>query len=179
MSKYEKVYQKLRKTLSDNEIADSMLIPADLSTAEKKKADEELRAFRFKLLNEMSEEQRIYSDLLRLRYQIENYLENDIYDVSKSFGKQLSEYVRILNRTKKKVSEDLNIHYTRFSRILNDREEPNVEFVYRLEKHSGELIPALIWWKLINIKQEDEIRKNKKTRKIEASKVKDAIQYRA
>jgi len=179
MGKYEKIYQKLRKTLTDEEIADSMLIPPDLTPAEKKKADEELKAFRFKLLNTMTEEQRIYSDLLRLRYQIENYLEEEYFDESKSFGKQLSEYVRILNRTKKKVSEDLNVHYTRFSRIINDREEANVEFVYRLEKHSGELIPALIWWKLITKRQEYEIKQDKKTRKKEASKVKNAIKYRA
>lgn len=179
MGKYEKIYQKLRKTLTDEEIADSMLIPADLTVEEKKKADAELRAFRFKLLNEMTEEQRIYSDLLRLRYQIESYLEEGYFDESKSFGKQLSEYVRILNRTKKKVSEDLNVHYTRFSRILNDREDPNVEFVYRLEKHSGELIPALIWWKLITKKQEFEIKQDKKTRKKEASKVKNAVKFRA
>ena len=179
MGKYEKIYQKLRKTLSDEEIADSMLIPADLTTEEKKIADEELRAFRFKLLNEMTDEQRIYSDLLRLRYQIESYLKEDFFDESKSFGKQLSEYVRILNRTKKKVSEDLNVHYTRFSRILNDREEPNIEFVYRLEKHSAELIPALIWWKLIIKKQEFDIQQDKKTRKKEAAKVKNAVKYRA
>ena len=48
--------------------------------------------------------------------------------------------------------------------------EPNIEFVYRLEKHSGELIPALIWWKLIIRKQEFEIKQDKKTRKKEASK---------
>lgn len=179
MGKYEKIYQKLRKTLTDEEIADSMLIPADLTPEEKKKADEELRAFRFKLLNEMTEEQRVYSDLLRFRYQIESYLEEDFFDKSKSFGKQLSEYVRILNRTKKKVSEDLNVHYTRFSRIINDREDPNVEFVFRLEKHSGELIPALTWWKLLTKKQEFEIKQDRKTRKREASKVKNAVKFRA
>ena len=179
MGKYEKIYQKLRKTLTDEEIADSMLIPPDLTAEEKNKADAELRALRFKLLNEMTEEQRIYADLLRLRYQIESYLKEDYFDSAKSFGKQLSEYVRILNRTKKKVSEDLNIHYTRFSRILNDREDPNIEFIYRLEKHSGELIPALIWWKLITKKQEFEIKQDKKTRKKEGLNVKDAVKFRA
>lgn len=58
MSRYEELYQKLRKTLTDEEIADSMLILQDLTAAEQKKADEELRAFRLKLLNERTEEQR-------------------------------------------------------------------------------------------------------------------------
>ncbi len=179
MGKYEKIYQKLRKKYTDEEIADSMLIPADLTEAEKKKADEELRVFRFKLLQEMTEEQRIYSDLLRLRYQIETYITKEEYVPEKSFGKQLEEYTRILKRTKKKLSEDLNIHYTRLSRIINDREDPNIELIYRLEKHSGMLIPALIWWRLLTKKQEFSIKKDKVTRKKEAAMVKNAVKFRA
>jgi len=179
MSKYEEIYQKLSKHLTDEEIADSMLIPADLTEEEQKQADEELRAFRFKLLAEMTEEKRIYSDLLRFRYQLENYLENEEFNSSREFGGQLEEYARILKRTKKKLSEDLNIHYTRLSRIINNHEDPNIELTYRLEKHSGELIPALMWWKLITKKQEFEIKRDKTTRRIEAAKVKNAVRYRA
>ncbi len=179
MSKNEKVYQKVSKHLTDEEIADSMLIPADLTDEEQKRADEELRAFRFKLLAEMTEEQRVYSDLLRFRYQLENYLENDEFNPEREFGLQLEEYARILKRTKKQLSEDLNIHYTRLSRIINNRESPNIELTYRLEKHSGELIPALTWWRLIIKKQEFEIKRDKKTRKIEAGKVKNVVKYRA
>ena len=67
MSKYEKIYQDLRKQYTDEEIADSMLIPADMTAEEKARADEELRAFRFKLLREQTEEQRMFSDLMRLK----------------------------------------------------------------------------------------------------------------
>ena len=179
MSKYEEIYQRLSKHLTDEEIAESMLIPADLTEEEQKQANEELSVFRFKLLAERTEEQRIYSDLLRFRYQLENYLENEEFNPLREFGGQLEEYARILKRTKKKLSEDLNIHYTRLSRIINNREEPNIELTYRLEKHSGKLISALMWWKLITKKQEFEIKRDKVTRRIEAAKVKNAVRYRA
>ena len=179
MKKYEKKYKELRKEYSDKEIADSMLIPQDLTSAEKIKADEELRAFRFKLLKDQTEEKRIYSDLLRFKYLLEDYIKEKIYDEEKSFGKHLEEYVRILKRTKKRLSEDLAIHYTRLSRIINDKEEPNIELMYRLEKHSANLIPALYWWKLVTKKQEHIIKQDKATRKKEASKVKNGIQFRA
>ena len=179
MKKYEKIYKELRKKYSDEEIADSMLIPQDLSESEQKKADEELRAFRFKLLREQTEEQRIFSDLMRFKFLMEDYIENADYSEEKNFGKHIEEYLRILNRTKKKLSEDLGIHYTRLSRIINSKEEPNIELIYRLEKHSGELIPALLWWKLAMKKQEYHIKKDKQTRKKEASKVKNAIKFRA
>lgn len=175
MKKYEKIYKELRKKYTDEEIADSMLIPEDLTEEEQQKANEEIRAFRFKLLRERTEEQRIFSDLMRFRFQMENYIREEDYSPEKSFGKHLEEYARILKRTKKELSEDLDVHYTRFSRLINDREEPNTELTYRLEKHSGNIISALTWWKLIVKKQEYLIRKDEETRAREAAKVKNAV----
>ncbi|MGB0932400.1 MAG: hypothetical protein ACPGVB_16580, partial [Chitinophagales bacterium] len=130
ISKYqgdEKIYNELKKEYSDEEIADSMLIPADLTEEEQKQADEELRAFRFQLLRNQTEERRIISDLMRFRFQLAYYIKNQEFSKERNFGKCLEEYVRILNQSKKKLSEDLDIHYTRLSRIINDREEPNIE----------------------------------------------------
>jgi len=44
-----------------------------------------------------------------------------------------------------------------------------------LEKHSGNIISALTWWKLIVKKQEYLIRKDEETRAREAAKVKNAV----
>ena len=68
MKKYEKIYHELRKEYTDEEIAESILIPADLTAEEKAVADEEMRAFRFKLLREQTEEQRIFPELVRLEF---------------------------------------------------------------------------------------------------------------
>ncbi len=179
MKKYEKIYKELRKKYSDEEIATSMLIPQDLSEEERKKSEEEIRAFRFKLLRERTKEQRVYSELLRFKYLMEDYLRKEPYTEEKSFGKHVEEYIRILNRTKKRLSEDLDVHYTRLSRLINDKEEPNVEIMYRLEKHSGNIIPAIYWWKLVTKKQEFIIKKDLKTRKKEGAKVKNAVRNRA
>lgn len=179
MKKYEKKYKELRKKYTDEEIADSMLIPKDLTDEELKKSNEELKAFRFKLLSERTEEQRIYTDLLRFKFLMEDYIKKEPFNEEKSFGKHIEEYVRILKRTKKRLSEDLDVHYTRLSRIINDREEPNVELIYRLEVHSGGIVPALYWWKLVSKKQEYIIKQDLKTKKREGKKVKNAIKNRA
>lgn len=175
MNKYEKIYQKLSKYLTDEEIADSMLIPADLTEEEQEEANRELRAFRLKLLSEKTEDQRLYSDLLSFRYQLEDYIDSKEYNEEMNFGVYLEEYIRILKRTKKAVSEELNVHYTKLSRIINNRESPNIEFMYRLEEHAGGLVPAILWWKLLIKKQEYEIVKDQATRKAIASQVKRAI----
>jgi hypothetical protein len=177
MKRFEKAYNKLRETLTDEEIADAMLLPADLTEEEAERVNKEIRDFRFKLLASMTEEQRIYADLLRFRYQTETYLKQKSYQPAMKFGSRLDEYTRILNRTKKEIAADLGIHYTKFSRIINSRETPNLALMYRLEIHSGNLIPALFWWKLLMKEKAFEIVNDTETKKIESAKVKNALSY--
>ena len=77
--------------------------------------------------------------------------------------------------SRREMAEDLAIHYTKLSRILNDKEEPNVELSYRLEKHAGYLIKALTWWKVMILKQEFIISKDEDTRNQEQQKVKNFL----
>lgn len=176
MGEFEKLYNELRKQFSEEEIAESMMIPKELTEEQEDSANKEILVFRMKLLKERSEEKRIYADLLRFKFLMEDYVEHGSFDHEKTFGKQLEEYVTILRRTKKRLSEDLAVHYTRLSRIINDREEPNIELMYRLEKHSANLIPAVYWWKLVMKKQEFHLSQDNQTRMVEAAKVKNPIQ---
>ena len=173
--KYEKIYQELRKKYTDEEIAESMLIPADLTKEEREEADREMRALRMEKLRSMTEEDRILSDVMRLRFQMEDYVKKGKFSFEKTFGKYLEEYIRILKKARREIAEDLSIHYTKLSRIINDKEEPNVELSYRLEKHSGNLIKAITWWKLIIKKQEFIISADDKTKSIEQNKVKNYL----
>ena len=149
-----------------------MLVPADLSEGEKQALAEEMKAIRMQKLREMTEEDRILSDVMRLRFQIESYVKEGGFSFQKTFGKYLEEYIRILNKQRREIADDLSIHYTKLSRIINDKEEPNVELTYRLEKHSGNLISAKLWWKLMIKKQEFIISEDTETRKEEQEKVK-------
>jgi len=173
--KYEEIYQKLKQKYTDEEIADSMLIPADLTEKEREELATEMKEIRMQKLLDMTEEDRILSDVMRLRFQIESYLKQSGFSFEKTFGKFFEEYIRILKKTRRAIAEDLSIHYTKLSRIVNDREEPNVEIAYRLEKHSGHLIPAKLWWKLMIKKQEFIISRDEETRKKEQGKVKNAL----
>ncbi len=55
MGPYEKIYKELSQRLSDEEIADGYLIPADLSAEESAVAEAELRAYRLERLNNRTE----------------------------------------------------------------------------------------------------------------------------
>ncbi|MCB0580935.1 MAG: hypothetical protein KDD10_16685 [Phaeodactylibacter sp.] len=173
--KYEKIYQKLREKYSDEEIVDSMLIPADLTENEKKELAEEMKAIRMQKLRETTEEDRILSDVVRLRFQIEDYVKKQHFSFQQTFGKYLEEYIRITKKSRREIAEDLSIHYTKLSRIINDKEEPSIELSYRLEKHSGGIIRAELWWKLMVKKQAFIISRDEETRKSEQEKVKNPL----
>lgn len=173
--KYEVIYNKLKEKYSDEEIADSMLIPADLTEKEKKELSVEMREIRMQKLRETNEQDTILADVMRLRFQIENYLKKGKFSFDKTFGKFLEEYMRVIKKTRRAIAEDLALHYTKLSRIINDKEEPNIELSYRLEKHSGNLISAKLWWKLMIKKHEFIILKDEETKRQEQLKVKNAL----
>ncbi len=173
--KYDKIYQKLRKKYTDEEITDSMMIPADLTEKEAKELAQKMKEIRLQKLRETTEEDQILSDVMRLRFQIEAYIKKESFSFQKTFGKYLEEYIRVIKKSRREIADDLAIHYTKLSRIVNDKEEPNIELSYRLEKHSGELIKAKLWWKLMIKKQEFIISKDEETRKVEQKKVKNSI----
>ncbi len=173
--KYDKIYKKLKKQYSDKEIVDSMLIPQDLTEKEKKELAKEMKEIRMQKLRETTQEEIILSDVMRLRFQIENYIKKGPFSFDKTFGKYLEEYLRIIKKSRREISEDLSVHYTKLSRIINDKEEPNIELSYRLEKHSGGLINAELWWKLMIKKHEFIISRDEETRIKEHKKVKNPL----
>jgi len=121
-----------------------------LSEEEKSAADKELKLLRFRRLNEMTEASRIYADLLRLRYQMSDYLELGLFDPDHSFGKYLKKYLQIFNLKRRELSDDISVHETKFSRIINDKKNPTLAILYRLEEHCNGIIEASIWWEVGN-----------------------------
>jgi len=174
--KYDKIYQQLKEKYTNEEIADSIMIPADLSKEEKTALAAEMKAIRFQKLSETTAEDRILADVMRLRFDIEAYLQKNAFLFDKTFGKYLEEYIRILNKSRKAIATDLALHYTKLSRIINDKEEPSIALCYRLEKHTGNLIKAKLWWQLLIKKQAFILEEDEITRAAEYDKVKNALQ---
>ena len=175
MKKYEKFYNQLRKTLTVEEIAADYIISKDITPEEEKELAAELWKIRQEKMKSMTEEDFIFGDVVRLRILMEDYTKEKEFSPDKTFGKYLLEYIRATRRTRKEISDELSIHYTKLSRIINDKEEPNIELTYRLEKHSGNIIKAELWWKLMIKKQEYKISQDVETKEREQKKVKNPI----
>jgi len=175
MGEKDDLYKKLRQQYTEEELAEAFVFPHALTEEEKKKADQELWEFRKKRLQEMTPEEKIYSGLLQIKYQIKAYVESEYYDENKGVSTYLREYMRVVAKTQKELAEDIAVHPTRLSRILNEKEKLSLAIAYRLEGHAGDLIPAILWWKLMQKEVEHEIRTDEKIRKREKKRVKNIV----
>ena len=176
MKKSEKIYQKLSKLYTDEEIAESFVFN-DGSLDEEE--EREFRALRLSQLKRMSESEYLLGNLMKLKLKISKYLSGNKFDETYGFANQLRLYSKIINRTNKEFASDLDIHPTKLSRVINGKENPNIDLMYRLEEHSSGEIPAHYWWRLYSLEREYTIRTDLES-KVEASKkVKNPIKLRA
>ena len=162
---------------TDKELAESHIFPSELSENEKKVSDAELKRLRFLRLSQMSNSQKLLADLLRLKFQIEDYITNGKYSEENSFGVFLQEYIRVLGKKQIEIALEISLHPTKLSSIMANKANPNIALAYRLEKHSDGLIPALFWWKLWVKKIENDIVNDEAGKKREANKVQSKISF--
>jgi FMN-dependent NADH-azoreductase len=96
MKKSEEIYQKLKEKLTDEEIVERYVIPEEISEAERQVVEEAFRAIRMNMLKERSEQQRLLSELMRMKLLIRDYLKNSQYDEAFSFANQLQAYIKTM-----------------------------------------------------------------------------------
>lgn len=171
MNPYEDFYDKLRETLTDEEIAEAAMIPQVLSEEEQAAANEEFRRHRQAYLEQQTDQDRTQINITQLRIRIRRYLEEKKYLPACSFGQMLQAYQQILGYSQKQLAEETVIHATKLNRLLHDRESPNLPFLFRLEAHSKGIIPATMWWQLTVRRQGHQIEQETELRKQEAEKV--------
>lgn len=173
---YQKLYEILQKQYSKEELAEAFVFPPDVSESEKAKIDQEFWELRKRRLINRSTHEKMLAGLLRFKYELEDYVLNSNYDPDKGVPYFLSDYLNITNKQQGELAEDIAIHKTRMSRIMNGKERLSLPITYRLERHSGDTIPAILWWKLVQKEVEQEIKENIEERQKEKNKVK-AVAY--
>lgn len=179
MKKSEDVYKELSKSYTDEEIVDSFVFSVELSKKEQAEANEEFLKLRFERLNSMSNEERVNMNLFAQKLKIRKYFDQSKYQEDFSFSNQLRKYIEITGRKNEVIAKNLGIHKTKLSRIINERDNPNIDLMYRLEEHSGGELPAFYWWRLYARGLEHKIRTDYNKKKEQAGKVENPIKERA
>lgn len=177
-TKKEPTYEELSKIYSDKEIAESFVFRSNMTAVEKEAADEELKRLRFEQLKNRSDEQILQGELMRMRLLMKDYFNQSSFIESYTFSSQLRTYISLLKKTMVDFSSDIDIHKTKLSRLLNNRENPNIELMYRLEHHSGNMIPATYWYRLFAKEQEEKIKSDAEKRVAEYKRVKNELSFK-
>jgi len=163
---------------SKQELAEAVIFPLTApKTVKAKREDivfwkERREAFETRTAN-----QKIYSRLLQLKFQLEEYVESNQYEEVLNFGYFLGEYV---NRQAKQDSEfaaEIDIKPQVLSQYLNSHRKPTEKVVIRLELHSNGIIPAISWFKLLQKDKEHEIMTNKTIRNEESKHIKNKLDF--
>lgn len=169
--------KKKQNTYTPQELAEAHIFPPDLSEDEIREADAEFSRLRMERLRKRTEEERHYARLMQLKYLMEDYIEAQEYRGEYTFGYFLREYIHVLNRSISDFSEEISLHNTKVSRLLNNKDVPNEKILVRLEVHSGNTIPAHIWFRLLEKQKIQELIGNSKLRREQSKLVKAKLEF--
>ncbi|NJB84310.1 plasmid maintenance system antidote protein VapI [Lewinella marina] len=175
----KQLYTDLLQRYTEEEVAESFVASEELPAEAQAKVHKEFLEKRMKSLQGTTGDQKLRSKLFAFKIQLEDYFTADSYQDEYKFGNQLKKYIKIVGRTQTEVSSNLSIHKARLSRIINGKENPNPELMYRLQEHSSGAIPAFYWWKLFAKELEYQIRTDKEKMQEESTKVTNPISLRA
>lgn len=168
--------KKIFKESALKEIADSLVLTEKLTPRQKREADKQLAEHRSKRRAEMSPQEELRLELLKLRFRLDDYVSNEQYNHEFTFGYFLEQYLVLTKRKKKEFASDIQIHETQLSQILKNRREPNDSIMIRLELHSNNMIPAICWFKLLEKEKGQLIKTDNTLRERESRYVKHSLQ---
>jgi hypothetical protein len=157
------------------EQAEAYVFPANLTEEERRIMNAEMKELRMQQLAQMSKEDKIRGQLLGLKYRTQDYVKQNVYNQSITFGACLKEYLQLSEKTLEELASEIQWQPAKLNLILLDKAIPPMFLAYRLEKHSGDLIPALLWWQLVTKKMEYDIQNDTKNRKREGNKVRFSL----
>lgn len=168
-------YESLSKILTDEEIVDAYVLPSELSSEEKKEAHAEFIKLRLDQLANLTKEEILLGSIMKMKIDLINYMKIGEYKSDYSFSNQLVRYIDITGRNQKSLSEEIDLNKSTLNRIIKEKENPNTELMYRLEKHSNGILSASTWYGLLVMKMNHEIASNDAEREIQYSRVKRVV----
>jgi transcriptional regulator with XRE-family HTH domain len=124
-------------------------------------------SYRQKIKKDILDEDRLRLRLLRLKFQISQFLNAQQSDYGFSFF--LGFYMKCLELNGKTFAEEINIKPSELSQILHNRRDPNERIMMRLEIHSNYNFPAPLWYevlakqKALELMNDDKLRKEEET----------------
>jgi len=172
-----KSFKEIESEYSPEEIAESIVFPGTKDPKGREAELSEFRKFRKKIADKQSEKSKLISQLLQLRFLIEDYLETETFNKNYYFGFFLKEYIIRLEKKNNQFAEEINVNPTELSQIINKHRKPTEKLIFRLEIHSNRNFPALMWFKLLEKERAYELKHNKEIIDSEKKHVKPGLAF--
>ncbi len=166
---------KINSKYTTEEIADSFILTTNVSQSKKVLA-KSLKDARKETQSETTDKTRLTLKLMQLKFQIEDYLKSDNFNPKFTFSYFLKEYVDVLNKKRKIFAQEISIDETELSQLINKHRQPNDSVIIRLELHSNNSIPAVYWFKLLEMEKAHSINTNIALRRKERKNVKNQVE---
>ncbi|MBL7691763.1 MAG: hypothetical protein JNM41_09215 [Flavipsychrobacter sp.] len=168
--------EKKSKAHSDKELAMAHVFPIDPATTDKA-AEKDFWGKRRKQLAQRSPGETIFSNIMQLKFRMEDYLRSEYYDSALSFGYFLKAYIFALGKKNIEFAEDIGIQPTELSQLIHNHRDPKQEVLVRLEIHSNNNIPAIMWYRLVEKHKAHELMSDVALRKSARKHVKRHLEF--
>jgi hypothetical protein len=172
-----KSYKEIAKKYKPEEIVESFIFPNDLNKTQKEQVLDNFRTWRKKNELKRTTESKLITQLLQLRFLMEDYIKESGYKKNYDFSYFLKEYITRLEKKNKDFANEIDVDPTELSQIINKHRPPNEKFIIRLEIHSNKNFPAIIWFKLIEKEKTFQLLNNIQLRASENKHVKSRLDF--
>ena len=164
-----------KKDRADDEMDESFVSPK-LSNAERLKAEQEFAEYRRSSESKKSEEEKLLSKILHLKFQMEDYIKSDKLDQHLTFGYFLRSYIETIGKKNNEFAEEIDIKPTELSQLVNKHRDPSDKIIMRLEMHSNGILLAMSWYSIYSKDKVLRLISNDQLRKEEGKHVKKRIE---
>jgi len=153
-----KSLKDIEKEYIPEEIAESFIFPGPKNLKAREALLEEFRKHRKKISEKQSEKSKLISQLLQLKFLMEDYLKGDTFNKEYHFGYFLKEYITRIEKKNNQFAREINVNPTELSQIINKRRKPTEKLIFRLDIHSNRNFPALMWFRLLDKERAYELK---------------------
>lgn len=172
-----KSLKNIEKEYTPEEIAGSFIFPGPKDPEERTALLEAFQKHRKQVSDKQSEKTKLISQLLQLKFLIEDYLKTDKLSKDFSFGYFLKEYISRLEKKNKQFADEINIDPAELSMVINKHRKPTEKLIFRLEIHSNRNFPALMWFKVLEKDRAYELKHHKEIIDKEKKNVKQKLEF--
>ncbi|MHA4811485.1 hypothetical protein ACX0G9_25520 [Flavitalea flava] len=172
-----KSLKNIEKEYTPEEIAESFVFPGPKAPKEREALLETFRQHRKKVSDKQSGKTKLISQLLQLKFLIEDYIKSEKLNKDYSFGYFLKEYITRLEKKNKQFADEINVDPAELSLVINKHRQPTEKLIFRLEIHSNRNFPALMWFKVLEKDRAYELKHHREIIDSEKKNVKQMLEF--